>query len=46
MQVNIQRGKATMDLNMLQLMKIRMVTGCWLVMFLGSKFLQYPSSFP
>jgi len=38
MQENIQKGKGTMDLNMLQLMKTKMVTGCLLEMFHGSKF--------
>lgn len=39
MQVNILKEKATMDLNMLLLMRTRMVTGCWLEMFHGSKFI-------
>jgi len=35
-QENIQKGKGTMDLNMLQLTKTKMVTGCWLETFHGS----------
>ena len=37
-QVNIQRGKDIMDQNLLLLMKIKMVIGCWLEMYHGSKF--------
>ena len=36
-QVNIQKEKDTTDLNSPLLMKTRMVTGCWLEMFHGSK---------
>lgn len=41
-QVFTQREKDTKDQNMPLLMKTRMETGCWLEMFLGSKFLFLP----
>lgn len=42
-QANIQRGKATMDLIMPQHTRIKMVIGCSLAMFRGSKCSLSPS---
>ena len=42
-QGSIQRERDTRDQNMYQLMKTKMVTGCLLVMFHGSKFF-FPAS--